>query len=206
MSYVDIPRLIACGIHPTQARIFAGPLDAACERFDITTRERIAAFLAQAMHESANFTRLEENLFYTRPERIRQVWPKSVPSIEEARALVRNPKLLANRVYANRNGNGPESSGDGWNFRGRGIFMNTGRDNYREAATVTGQPLLTRPDLLLLPEHAAMAAAGEWNQMNCNRLADADNFDGITRAINGPGMEGLQARRDHFAETLEAFA
>jgi putative chitinase len=205
-KYIEVSRLVAAGVHPTQARIFAGPLDAACERFDITTRERIAAFLAQGMHESANFTRLEEGLFYTTPERIRAMFPSTVKSLEEARALVRNPKALANRVYANRNGNGPEATGDGWLYRGRGIFQTTGKANYRQAAQITGQPLLARPDLLLIPEHAAMSAAGYWNENNCNRLADANEFDRITKAVNGPAMAGREDRRKHFEEAMEAFA
>lgn len=205
-KYVDIPRLIGCGIHPTQARIFAGPLDAACERFDITTRERIAAFIAQLMHESAGFAKLEEDLFYTKPERILQIFSSRVKSLEDAATLTRNPKALANRVYANRNGNGDEGSGDGWKYRGRGLIQTTGRANYQAAQRITGQPLIERPDLLLIPEHATMSAAGYWNETNCNRLADANNFDGITRAINGPAMAGLQVRRDHFADALESFA
>lgn len=205
-KYIDVARLVACGVHPTQARAFALPLDAACERFDITTRERIAAFLAQAMHESAKFTRLEEGLFYTTPERIRQMFPTTVRSIDEARVLVRNPQALANRVYANRNGNGPEGSGEGWLYRGRGIFQTTGKTNYRQAAQITGEPLIARPDLLLAPEHAAMSAAGYWDANNCNRMADANEFDRITKAVNGPAMAGREDRRMHFEEAMEAFA
>lgn len=205
-DYVDVPRLIASGVHPTQARVFAAPLSRACEQFEIITRERIAAFIAQLMHESQAFSRLEESLWYTTPERIRQVFSVTVPSIEVARTLTRKPQMLANRVYANKNGNGPESSGDGWKYRGRGLIMTTGRANYANAQRLTGQPLVDRPDLLLAPNNAAMAAAGYWGAANCNRLADAYEIDRITRAINGAGMEGAARRRDLFEETMEAFA
>lgn len=205
-KYIDVARLVACGVAPTQARIFADPLTAACERFDIVTRERIAAFVAQLVHESARFAKLEEDLYYRTPERIRQIWPGRVKSLEEARALVRNPQALANRVYAGRNGNGDEGSGDGWRYRGRGLIGNTGKANYAAAQRITGQPFVARPDLLLIPEHAAMAAGGYWHEHNCNRLADTNDFDATTRVINGAAMEGLQVRRDHFADAMEAFA
>lgn len=205
-KYIEIPKLIAAGVAPTQARIFADPLSAACEQFDITTAERVAAFVAQAVHESAHFTRLEEDLYYKTPERIRAVFSGTVKSLEHAQNLVRNPKGLANVVYANRNGNGPEGSGDGWTFRGRGIFQTTGRGNYARAQQITGQPFVQRPDMLVLPEHACMAAAGYWNDTNCNRLADRDDFDAITRAINGQAMEGANERRQLFALAMEAFA
>lgn len=143
---------------------------------------------------------------YSTPERIRQIFPSSVPTLELARTLTRNPKALANRVYAGKNGNGPESSGHGWLYRGRGLIQTTGLANYRAAARTTGAPLVERPDLLLAPDHAAMAAAGYWERANCNRLADAGNVDAITRAINGAAMAGAAHRRDLSNDAMVAFA
>lgn len=205
-NYVDVARLVASGVHPTQARLFAEPLSRACDEFDITTRERIAMFVAQLVHESTGFTRLEEDLYYKTPERIRAIFPSSVPSLEIARTLVRNPKALANLVYADKNGNGPESSGHGWLYRGRGLIQTTGLANYRAAARIIGVPLIERPDLLLVPEHASRAAGGYWAQNNCNRLADLGDVDGITRAINGPKMVAAKERRELTQDAMEAFA
>ena len=125
-----------------------------------------------------------------------------VPADHRAQVL----SLLGNRVYAGKNGNGPESSGHGWLYRGRGLIQTTGLANYRAAARTTGAPLVERPDLLLAPDHAAMAAAGYWERANCNRLADAGNVDAITRAINGAAMAGAAHRRDLSNDAMVAFA
>ncbi len=90
----------------------------------------MAAFCAQLAHESGQLQRWTENLSY-RWERLRQVFPKYFPSDAEARPFDRKPERIANRVYASRMGNGPEASGDGWRYRGRGPIQLTGKDNYR---------------------------------------------------------------------------
>lgn len=110
---IDLARLIAAGIAPTQARVFLAPLSAACARFGISTPARLAAFIGQCAVESGRFTQLEEGLYYTTAERVRAVFPASVLSLGDAARLTRNPQALANRVYAGRNGNGDEASGDG---------------------------------------------------------------------------------------------
>ena len=197
---LNIQTLIAAGIGPTAARAFADPLQAACQANGINTRARLAAFIAQASHESAGFTRLEENLFYTTPERIRAVFPTRVPSLADAAKLARNPQALANRVYSERLGNGDEASGDGWRFRGRGLFQLTGRQNY------TLQGAHTDPDAVALPPGAAMTAARFWREQGLNELADSSQIDVITRRINGPAMLGQAERRSLFTHALQAFA
>lgn len=203
---ITVAMLIATGIAPTQARLFVEPLGSACERYAINKPARIAAFIAQAAHESQEFTRLEENLFYRNPERIRQVWPTRVRSMAEAAKLIRNPERLANTVYANRLGNGDESSGDGWLFRGRGLFQLTGRANYMAAGSSIGNPYKTHPELVREPWHAALTAAWFWASIDGNNLADASLIDTLTRKINGPAMLAADERRSRFDEALRAFA
>lgn len=201
---ISIAAIRASGVLEAQARAFAPHLAAACERFDISTKQRIAGFLAQASHESAGMTRLEENLNYTTPARIRAVWPSRFKSDAEAAQFVRNPAKLANRVYSNKLGNGDEASGDGARFLGRGLLQLTGRSNYAAASDGVGIDYKARPELVALPEHAALTAAWFWAKAGCNGLMDAGDIDGTTRRINGPAMLGAQERRDHYHAVLAA--
>ena len=97
--------------------------------YQIDTPQRIAAFLAQCAHESGNFVFIKENLNYRAPT-LRKVFPKYFPTDELAQQYANKPEKIANRVYANRMGNGPEDSGDGWLYCGRGLIQVTGKDNY----------------------------------------------------------------------------
>lgn len=203
---LTLPTLIAAGVPPTQARQYVDPLAAACARFGINTPARIAGFLAQCRVESADFTRLEENLFYTTPERIRQVFPSRVASMADAARLVRNPKALANCVYAGKIGNGNEASGDGFRFRGRGLKQLTGRANYADAASGLGRPYLDQPDLVALPDDACLTAAWFWTSAKANILADSAQWDAITRAVNGPAMLKADLRRQYAEQALEVLA
>lgn len=201
---IDVATLIACGIGPSQAKLFAEPLVFACQRFQIDTKKRLTAFLSQAMHESANFTHMEENLFYSTPERIRQVFPTRVKTLEDAKTLARNPQALANRVYCDRLGNGDEASGDGWMYRGRGIFQLTGKANYRMAALAINVDYVKAPELVALPEHACLTAGHYWVDNGCNQLADFGDLRSITARINGHAMLGLQGRTSLYMQVLEA--
>jgi len=203
---MDVARLIAAGIAPTQARTFVAPLSVACQKFGITSPVRQAAFVAQCSHESTAFTRLEESLYYRTPERIRQMWPSRVPSLAEAAKLCKNPKALANHVYAGRNGNGDEASGDGFAYRGRGLIQLTGRANYRAATQSPARDYEARPELVATPEDACLTAAWFWASHGCNQLADTSQIDAITRVINGNAMAGATERRELFREALEAFS
>lgn len=206
-SLITIQNLIEAGIDPTQARVFVEPLAAACALHDISTPARVAAFIAQASHESAGFTRLEENLYYTRPDRILLVFSRLRPrGWSGVASLCRNPRTLANAAYAGVNGNGPESSGDGWRYRGRGLFQLTGRANYAAAEAGCGRPYVDQPDLVAEPSDAAFSAAWYWSSNGCNELADTGSIDQITRAINGPAMMAAAERRSLFDEALRAFA
>ena len=194
--------LIKCGIQPTQARAFELPLQYACGRYDINTLRRLAAFIGQCAVESGNFSHLEENLYYTTYQRIREVYKLSVPTEAMARALVRNPEALANQAYANRGGNASVESGDGWRYRGRGIIQLTLKDNYSRAAYLCQRPFLDNPDLVAKPADAALTAAWYWSYHGCNALADAWEMDKITRAINGSGMQGRLQRRSRCDDIL----
>lgn len=198
--------LIACGIAPTQARAFEEPLREAFKSFEINAPARMAAFIAQAAHESRGFSRLEEDLWYTSPERIREMWPGRVPSLAAAAALLRRPEMLANRVYSNRLGNGDEASGDGWRYRGRGLFQLTGRANYMAAGEGLGVDYKVDPSLVSQPPDSAFTAAWYWSVMGLNALADNGDIDAITRRINGPGMVGADERRTAFDKAMRALA
>ena len=197
--------LVSAGIAPTQARVFAEPLADACERFGINTPARIAGFIAQCRVESAGFTVLEENLHYSSPERIRRIFPSTVPDLEVAARITRNGKALANRVYGGRLGNGDEASGDGWRFRGRGLKQLTGRYNYTKAALALGEPYVEHPDLVASPGGACLTAAWFWAEHGCNTFANSSQWDAITRVVNGPGMMQAFERRQYSQDAFRAF-
>ncbi len=204
---VTVGNLIAAGVAPTQARIFVGPLGVACQRFAIVTPARLGAFIAQCRVESIDFTRLEENLRYTKPERLRAVFPSRVRDLNDAADLIRRgPQAIANRVYAGKIGNGDEASGDGWAFRGRGIKQITGRANYADAAEAMGYDYLHFPELVAEPLHACLTAAWFWHSAKCNLLADSAQWDAITRAVNGPAMLLADLRAQYAEEGVRAFA
>lgn len=193
----QLARLMPCP--ESRALRFAGPLTAAMREFDIGTPARAAAFLAQIGHESASLAHLEENLAYS-AEALRRTWPARFPTEALARQFARQPEAIAERVYGGRLGNGPEGSGDGWRYRGRGLIQLTGRANYREFGQRLGLPLDADPDLLLQPEPAARSAAAFWAARGLNALADAGQFEAITRRING----GLHGQADRLARWQRA--
>lgn len=203
---ITVAQLIAAGAGPTQARLFADPLSAVCALFDISTPVRLAAFLAQCLHESGGLVHTEENLHYSKPERIRQMWPTRVASLGDAAKLCGHPQDLANTVYSLRNGNGDRASGDGWRYRGRGLFQLTGRHNYADAALELARPYIEQPDLVALPSDACATAAWYWHANKLNLLADASNTKAITWAINGPALAGLADRQQLFERAIAALA
>ncbi len=203
---ITVATLVSAGLHPTQARQFEDALQFACDRYDIDTPARVGAFIGQMRVESANFTVLEENLYYTTPERIRAVFSEEVTSLQQASTLVRNPRALALAVYSDRMGNGPADTGDGWMFRGRGLVMLTGRGNVADAATAMARPYLDQPWLLSDPADAALVAAWFWKTRHCNELADASMWGSITKQINGPAMEQADLRQQYAEAATQAFA
>lgn len=168
--------------------------------YGIDTPQRIAAFVAQCAHESANFRILRENLNY-RWESLRKVFPKYFPDDATAQAYAKQPEKIANRVYANRMGNGPEESGDGWRYCGRGLIQLTGRINYQDFADSIETPLDQITDYLGTFEGAAQSACWFWEKNGLNKWADTGDIKELTRRING-GYIGLEDRIKHYNHAL----
>lgn len=197
------PVLLAVGVRPDVADKALEPLKASCALFSISTKPQVAAFLAQCMVESSRFETTKEDLYYTTPQRIRDMFPSTVPNLQVAASLARNPEALANRVYGSKNGNRGVSSGDGWRYRGRGFIQLTGRANYADAAEGLARPYLEQPDLVAEPSDAALTAAFFWHNNKLNLLADKLAIDMITRAVNGPRMVHKEERRSLFEKLMK---
>jgi putative chitinase len=197
--------LIAAGIGPTQAAAFAEPVSAACAMFGIDTTARVATFVGQCAYESTMFVHLEESLYYREAEHVRATFPIEVPSLQFAATLLCDPEKLANVVYAKRNGNGDSASGDGWDYRGRGLIQLTVKNNYSDAETELGRPYLTSPELVGLPLDACLTAAWFWYTRGLNALADAGDWLSITKIINGSTL-GAADRQVLIEQGLKAFA
>lgn len=184
----------ATGCAERDANEYAALLTAACARWGIDTRQRRAHFVAQVAHESALFTRVIESFAYKTAERLISIFPRDFADLNDARAvLARGREAVANRVYAGQNGNGPEASGDGWRFRGRGLIQITGRANYEAYGRAIGVEVQAAPELLVQPHYAADSAGWFWSSRACNTWADSGSVRGLTRAING-GFNGLAER------------
>jgi putative chitinase len=162
----------------------------------IHTPAREAAFLAQLAHESVELTRVVENLNYS-AESLRRVFSKYFPNDAIAAEYARKPERIANKVYANRMGNGDEASGDGWKFRGKGPIQLTGKNNHRQCGLALGVDLIEYPELLLEPEIGSQSACWFWKKNGLNDLADQEDFITITRRING-GTIGLEERKKYW--------
>ena len=173
-------------------------------RFDISTPIRQASFIGQCGHECGSFKVLEENLNY-RAETLMKLWKSRFPTIEVANEYARNPKKIANKVYASRMGNRDESSGDGYRFRGRGCIQLTGHANYFHAGQACGEDFVMNPDLVATPKYAAMTAGWFWSTHKLNQYADGSDFLMMTKKING-GTIGLQDRINHINHALNIIA
>ena len=183
---------------------FVEGLQDACDRFEINTTSRLACFLAQVAHESGGFNAVKENLNYG-AQGLVNTFKKYFPTLEAAHPYERNPEAIANRVYANRMGNGDESSGDGFKHRGRGLIQLTGHDNYASFAADMGMTIDEAIDYLETYEGAAMSAAWFWWKNNLNTWADQEDMLTLTKRING-GTIGLEDRKHHFEIIKEALA
>jgi putative chitinase len=172
--------------------------------FGITTNLRLAHFLAQCALESTGFTATVENLNY-RAARLMQVFPKYFRSVDPA-AYANNPTKIANRVYANRMGNGDEASGDGFKFRGRGYIQLTGKNNYTSFSSFVGEDCVANPDLVAT-RYPLASAAFYFKSNNiwaiCDKGADDGTVSKVTRAVNG-GTHGLSDRLQNFKTFIRA--
>lgn len=167
--------------------------------YEIDTKERVAAFIAQCAHESSEFTRLKENMNYT-ADRLLVVFHNKVTA-QVAVALAGKPEAIGNYVYANMNGNGDSKSGDGFKYRGRGAIQLTGKNNYREVGEALGLNLVDHPELIEEPYNAIHAACVYWQENDLNDLVDAGDFAKLTAKIN-PAKEGLKERQNYYNRAL----
>jgi putative chitinase len=171
--------------------------------YDINTPQRVAAFIAQSAHESGNFTALHENLNY-RAVTLRKVFPKYFPTDEMAAQYAQQPEKIANRVYANRMGNGDEASGDGFRYCGRGLIQLTGKSNYQAFADSVQMSVEDVPAFLATFEGAIQSACWFWESNNLNQYADSGDIVTMTKRING-GTIGLADRQAHYNHALQVF-
>ena len=175
--------------------------EALCEilpDYDIDTPQRIAAFLAQCAHESGGFRAIKENLNY-RPATLVTLFKKyfDLPTAERYCAMPDKQAAIANKIYANRMGNGPEESGDGFRYCGRGLIQLTGKDNYTRYAQSTEQTVEEASEHLTTFEGCVQSAAWFWEANNLNQYADTGDILTMTKRING-GTIGLEDRKKHY--------
>ena len=166
----------------------------------------MAAFLAQCAHESGGFVFLKENLNY-KAASLRKVFPKYFPTdalAEQYASLSNKAEAIANRIYANRMGNGPEESGDGFRYCGRGLIQLTGKSNYINFADSIETPVEEAASYLETFEGAVQSACWFWETNNLNQYADSNDILTMTKRING-GTIGLEDRMKHYAHALHVF-
>lgn len=205
MPSPTIPFLLSCGVRPGVAAEVSPHLIDACAKFAILSREQLAGFIGQCMHESAMFTHRVESMTYS-AERLMVVWPHRFPTHDIADKYALDGRKLANLVYANRNGNGPPESDDGWNYRGSGYLQITGKNNFQVARVATGNNYIVSPDLIRNEaKHAALAAACFWFSNGLNTLITAAGIDAVTHKINPyDDAKASENRRHLYARAYSA--
>jgi putative chitinase len=180
-----------------------GALAQLLPEYGIDTSQRIAAFVAQCAHESGNFVFLKENLNYRAPT-LRKLFSKYFPTdalAEEYASKPNKQEAIANRIYANRMGNGDEASGDGFRYCGRGLIQLTGKENYSWFAASLEIPVEEASEYLQTFEGAVQSACWFWETNNLNQWADKGDILTLTKRING-GTIGLEDRIKHYEHAL----
>jgi len=184
----------------TKSSILEGylePLNTVAEYYDMNTNPaRLAGFLAQTAHESGGYTAIKENLNYS-AKGLRGTFGKYFPNDEIANQYAKKPERIANRVYGNRMSNGPEESGDGYRFCGRGLIQLTGRANYTKFAQDLGMSIEDTIAYLETPNGAVASAGWFWDNNKLNQYCDSGDFVTLTKRING-GTIGLEDRKHHY--------
>ena len=171
--------------HKKETAEWTNVLNRVLPEFNIDTKARVAAFIAQCAHESGDFNTVKENLNYS-ADGLNKIFKKYFPTVESAQPYHRQPEKIANKVYGNRMGNGNEASGEGFKFCGRGLIQLTGKDNYRSCSKdlFSDERLLENPNYLTTKEGAVKSACWFWNKNNLNKWVDANDFDGLSDCIN----------------------
>jgi len=191
-------------IMPRAGAPYIAALIAAMAEFGINTPARQQMFIATVAHESAQLTVLVENLNYS-AEALRRVFGKYFPTDAMAANYARQPERIANRVYANRGGNGNEASGDGWRYRGAGAIQLTFRDNHAACAAYFNRPVESIGDWLRTPEGACRSAGWFWSTNKINRFADVNDFDGVSDAVNRGSKTAAVGDSNGWADRLAYF-
>lgn len=181
---------------------FVDPINRVILKYSIDSNLRLSMYMAQIAHESLNLKNLSENLNYS-SSRLLEVFPKYFDA-KTAAEYARKPELIANRVYANRMGNGPEESGDGYKYRGRGAIQLTGKSNYKLMRQDLAVDTINNPDWVTTPEGAILSSGWFWNKNTLNRWADKGDVETTTRKING-GTNGLASRKKLYRKALHIF-
>ncbi|MBT2972053.1 MAG: glycoside hydrolase family 19 protein [Candidatus Thiodiazotropha sp. (ex Ctena orbiculata)] len=183
------------GVSSTDAEQYIDDLELTLPKYGIAnSKVRLAHFFSQVLHESGCMRYDMENLNYS-AKALRAVFGKYFKTKRQAEGYARQPEKIANKVYANRIGNGVESSGDGWKYRGRGLIQLTGKNNYRAFAKwIDDDRIMDDPDLVA-SEYAVHSAVFYWDKNNLNKIADKDDVVRMTKRING-GTNGLAHRTE----------
>lgn len=163
---------------------------------NISTRARLAAFIAQVSVDTNQLTEITETLNYS-AKKILSIWPNEFILVDRIQSYAYNPERLANFLYANKYGNSNSASGDGYKYRGRGWFKGIGKEYYAEMTELLSVDFVTLPDLMAAPRYASFAACTKWNSLELNKLADKNDIRGIFIRLNG--------RRNHIKERILAF-
>ena len=206
ISPITIGLLEALGIRHALAVQWLPHISQAAHRYQIDANpRRVAAWLATIAHESARLTVTVENLNYS-AQGLAQTWPSRYADMTGepnalAQSIARKPAAIASLTYANRMGNGPSETGDGWIYRGRGLIQITGRGNYDRSGDELGLDLILNPERLEEPYYAALSSAEWWHRNGCNELADTGDMAAVTRRVNG-GLTGLDDRLKLYSASL----
>jgi putative chitinase len=170
-------------------------------KFELNTPLRLAHFLAQAGHESGGFKLVNENLNYG-AKGLLGIFKKYFPTEAKAKEYERKPEKIANLVYGSRMGNGAETTGEGYKFRGRGYIQLTGKDNYKAFDAVVTESIVDNPDLVAT-KYPLLSAAWFFHKNGLHKIADKGATDAVitevTKRVNG-GTIGLPDRIKHFKE------
>jgi putative chitinase len=177
------------------------------QKFELNTPLRLAHFLAQTGHESGGFKATSENLNYG-AKGLLGIFKKYFPTEAKAKEYERKPEKIANLVYGGRMGNGPEASGEGFKFRGRGYIQLTGKDNYKAFDAVVPEDILANPELVA-SKYPLLSAAWFFHKNGLHKIADKGATDTVvtevTKRVNG-GTIGLADRIKHFKEYYNLLA
>jgi putative chitinase len=202
MKFDFKPEHVSTILHRGDADEWYDAMVAMFPKYDITTEARVAGFIAQTAHESANYKVLSENLNYS-AKALDAIFGKYFKRAgRDAQQYHRQPEKIANTIYANRMDNGNTASGDGWRYRGGGILQLTGKYNYTAFGKSVGMSAEDATDYVRTKEGAIESACWFWKENNINKYCDSNDIVRMTKRING-GTIGLADRKKHYAHALE---